>query len=546
MLGKIFDKILHEDEKAILKLEQKVEKEITEAAFSVKKTRLDLVIALLIFIVALGVRLYFLFYVTDPQNPGDGWAGDVFHHWQIAYLTREVGLKEAFLRLWDLKGMEYFWGPLHPLLMILMFKISGNVSIVNARVLSLIFGSLFVGTLYLLGKKYWNRSVGLAASLLAAVNPVAILDDTFGLLEPIGFFLIFAGLLILETAPFVAGIIWALASTVRAEAWIYGLILLFLSYRVLKKPGQLAKVFIGWFVPTIIYMKYLLDHTGNPVYPIWWNYLANARGVWATEIIYTPYQLYIKPYLIAWLIISLLLLIIIWWRDKSKGSIIILFCLANWIFIAGMMGLTHYLTGFQPWFWYIRFFEYPYIFAGLFVSIFFFYLIPKLIPIFRNYYVSWIFWIPIVVIAIVLQLIFWKPILEKYDSTRPAWEMTKNTAKAFGDEYKDGKVLIIEGDPNITYALVYYNHINGENIIGQMFDPFFYIDGDAFDNWGENREKVLGFIKDENIKLILLYDVSERYFKMFEREKEYFEFVKQIENTRLLIYKAFPERINLE
>ena len=47
--------------------------------------------------VALLPRLYALFFLTNPQNPGDHWHGDVFHHWQIAYLTKEIGL-------WDPSG----------------------------------------------------------------------------------------------------------------------------------------------------------------------------------------------------------------------------------------------------------------------------------------------------------------------------------------------------------------------------------------------------------------------------------------------------------
>ena len=64
-------------------------------------------------------RLWYLFAVSDPENAGDGMYGDVYHHWQIAYLTREIGLSHG-PRLWDLKGLEYFWGLLHPLLMSLM------------------------------------------------------------------------------------------------------------------------------------------------------------------------------------------------------------------------------------------------------------------------------------------------------------------------------------------------------------------------------------------------------------------------------------------
>ena len=297
----------------------------------------------------------------------------------------------------------------------------------------------------------------------------------------------------------------------------------------------------------LLYLKYLLDYTGNPIYPLWWNYLANAKGVWVTQVIYTPYQLFIKPYMVVWFFISVLFFVIIWLRNKTKGSIFILFALATWIFTAGMMGLTHYLTGFQPWFWIIRFFQYPYIFLGFFISLIFFNSIPKLIPFFSKLYVSWVFWIPILIIAVVYQFIFWPLIMKKYDSTRPYWEITKSTAKTFVDEYQGGRVLIPEGDPNITYALVYLNNIRGENIIGQMFDPFFYMEGNPFENWGEEREGVLEWIRDENIRLSLVYNLDDsRYLKLFQKEPNYFEYVKAVPNTELFIYRAYPERINLE
>src|SRR3990170_2562721 len=68
------------------------------------------IIPLLIFFIALVPRLYFIFFVNNPQNAGLGWYNDSYHHWQIAYLTQEIGLSHGFLRLWDLIGMEYFWG----------------------------------------------------------------------------------------------------------------------------------------------------------------------------------------------------------------------------------------------------------------------------------------------------------------------------------------------------------------------------------------------------------------------------------------------------
>lgn len=104
---------------------------------------LTLVLVLLIFVIAFVTRAYVLFRVTDPQNAGaEVWYSDVYHHWQIAYLTKEIGVHQGFLRLWDLKGMEYFWGLGHPLISMLLMTITGSSNILVTRLLSVGMGSL--------------------------------------------------------------------------------------------------------------------------------------------------------------------------------------------------------------------------------------------------------------------------------------------------------------------------------------------------------------------------------------------------------------------
>ncbi|TMD18749.1 MAG: hypothetical protein E6I98_10320, partial [Chloroflexi bacterium] len=73
---------------------------------------------------ALIPRLVYLFFVADPENAGDGFT-DAYHHWQIAYLTKEIGLTHG-PRLWDLRGWEYYWGLLHPALMSAVFFLTGS------------------------------------------------------------------------------------------------------------------------------------------------------------------------------------------------------------------------------------------------------------------------------------------------------------------------------------------------------------------------------------------------------------------------------------
>ena len=48
-----------------------------------------------LFLMALAPRLIYLFAVSNPENAGDGLYTDVYQHWQIAYLTKEIGLSRT-------------------------------------------------------------------------------------------------------------------------------------------------------------------------------------------------------------------------------------------------------------------------------------------------------------------------------------------------------------------------------------------------------------------------------------------------------------------
>jgi hypothetical protein len=130
---------------------------------------------LLVAIGALIPRLTYLFVFSDPENAGHGFT-DAYHHWQIAYLTKEIGLSHG-PRLWDIRGVEYFWGLLHPVLMDLLFFATGSVDIVLARLLSLAFGSLAVVLIFLLCHRYWGMPVAVAASAFAALSPASVFND---------------------------------------------------------------------------------------------------------------------------------------------------------------------------------------------------------------------------------------------------------------------------------------------------------------------------------------------------------------------------------
>jgi len=182
MLGKFFDKVLHEDENEHQK--QVGHKEEEKQGWS--KTLI--LVSILVFAIAFSSRMVFLFFFTDPHVVGTDWYGDVYHHWQIALLSKEVGFSHGFLRLWDLKGLEYYWGLMHPLVLILGFIVSGSIDILVPRMVSVIFSSLAISLLFLIITRYFNKKAGFAAAIFASFVPVALFSDTLGMQEPLGLF----------------------------------------------------------------------------------------------------------------------------------------------------------------------------------------------------------------------------------------------------------------------------------------------------------------------------------------------------------------------
>jgi len=490
----------------------------------------------LIFFLALIVRLYFLFFVSDPQNAGAGWYGDVYHHWQIGYLTKEIGIGQGF-KLWDLKGMEYYWGVLHPLLLTFIY-IFTIPDIVVVRLISTIAGSFVVLFLFLLAWRFWNFQVGLAIAIVAALNPISIFNDTTGMLEPLGLSLLLLGIWFWPKMEFFTGFIWALAAAARAEAWLFSIGLITSTLVRLRVAGKGVLLVVGWIIPMLLYMKFLLDRTGNPIYPVWWNFLANAVGKWETRPELTPLQLFVKPIFIGLMIFSIIAILVVLWR-KPKGSLLLLLGFGNWLLLGIFFGVAAYIKSFEIWFWMIRFFVFPYVFASLLVIIFLFYLLPKITKLsFVKIYLAIFSWI-LVILGLFFSQFAWKPILAEYDKTKITWQNKISWARQISQKYSGGKILIDEGEPDLTYTLVRFGGISGKQIIGQMYDPFFYIGEDkAFADWSKYRRDVLNWLKKEDIKLIFVRSDRERYKKLFEKEKELFKFEGEITQSPYVLYSV--------
>lgn len=511
----------------VIKKEEKseIEKEPKDVQ-NVKKSKKSFILSLIIFLIALLPRLYFLFFAGDPQNAGVGWYGDTYHHWQIAYLTKEVGLSHGFLRLWDLKGMEFFWGLSHPLALMGLMTVTGSSDIILTRLLSLFAGSASIVFLFLIANKYWGRNVALAAAIFGALNPVSIFNDASGMVEPFGMLFLFLAIYFWPKKAWLFGIFLTIASMARAEFWLFSIgiisaILIFSKEKFDKK----ALGFISYFAAILIYMKYLLTYTGNAIYPIWWNFLGNAKGEWQADIPLTSVQETVRPIWIAMFIVSFIGIFYVVWK-RPKGLFFHLLGLGSFLFLGFFVGLTAYIKSYVHYFWVVRIFSLPYLYLGLLISIFIFIAMPKFIPWFKKLKIDWIF----VAAILAVSQIGWQVIWYYYKPTQKYWEQEKKMAYEVKDLYKEGTILIHEGDPVMTYALVKYAGVNGKNIMGQMYDPFQYEPfnayADPFSNWKKDRKIIVNWLNRDNIKLLIFNNQRKRYLDLVEKEPKIFKFLK--------------------
>ena len=512
-----------------------VEPNVVESEGENDRTKL-LLSALGVFLLALIPRLIFLFVVTDPGVVIPTWSNDTFHHWQIAYLSKEIGFQQGFLRLWDLKGMEYFWGLLHPLLLAGAFQITGSVDIMIPRLLSMIAGSLNIVFLYLLGVKYWNERVGLAIALLTALNPIVIFNDPSGMVEPLGFVFILAGIYFYPNRSFLAGLLFALGAMARAEGWLFSLGLIFAALILKGRTNRKLPLVLGWAIPMLVYMRYLFVWTGNPIYPVYWNFLANAAGKWVYRDTYTAYQLAAKPVLVSAFILAVIAALWVLWR-KPKGYLLHLLGLGTTAFITGFIGLTAYLTGYETWFWLTRFFAFSYTYLGVLLAVFFLEWFPRRL---NAYHGGKLAWVGVGATLLAIQLT-WPPVL--YDvrsgyTNQPSKSILSEYGRIVNEAHEGGVVLIPEDNPQVTYAVVRYGGITADKLLGQMYSPLYYFEGDPFANWDVVGPQMWQWLEAEDVSVLVTYPNDTRFQQLIDKRPQIFTYVATLPESPMDVYKV--------
>ena len=498
----------------------------------------SLVLPLVVFLMAAGARVIYLFLFTDFQSVAMDWYGDVYHHWQIAYLSKEIGFKKGFLRLWDLKGMEYYWGLLHPLILILGFAVSGSYSILVAKIISIFFGSLAVCLIYLICSRYFNKKTGFFAALFVSFMPVAVFADTLGMQAQIGLFCLLLGVYFWQTSPFLTGIFWMLAGMVRAEYWLFGAGLTLAAVLRGKNFDKRIQVLAGYGIVLLFYAKYMLDHTGNAIYPIYYNFVATVAGEWFDKTISVPDKVWLIKSVCQGLAIFFFVMgLLVLWR-RFKGWLLFLTGLSNLTFIFFVFGFGYYLYGYpdDPFFhiidklWVDRLMAWPYSFLGVVLAVLLFYSLPKLgkrigqIGLIGQIGQTGINLLALVVFAAVLAVtqLIWPSINYHYTKAMVPLEDKKEAALLTAENYQNkGTIFVPEGMPDFTYFLVAKGKIPGKVLVSQMYDPFFYYEGegDPYNKWGDFREKIIEWLEKHNAELFIVPTGVNRYRKMLQFEE---------------------------
>jgi len=513
MLGKFFDKILDEDE-------EETEEEKKTLKKRVKFSWKEAMPPLLLFLLAAGVRLAFLF-LNDSQSPGCGWYGDVYHHWQVGYLSKVIGFKQGFLRLWDLKGMEFFWGLAHPLVLVILFALTGSVDILIPRLLSVFCGSLVVVFIYLLVKRHFNRTAAFACGLWAALFSVVLFSDTLGMQEQLGLVFLFGGLLAWPSLGLATGILWALASMTRAEYWLFAFGLVLASFfDPRKKIGEKkALMFFGYFLPIALYMKYLMEYTGNPIFPIWWNYLASVVGDWFTNLGDPLTAVQIQGQWVGRGLFALGFVgTVISFLKRPKNYLFLLLGFFNVTFIGFIFGFAAYVHGFFDRFWVDRLLAFPYLFLGMLIILFFLGWLPNRYP--RGKKALLVFGFLIFLTILVGSQLVWGKIMLYFRGAQTPYQTELGIASLIAENDPGGKILFPAGRPALTYALVRNHQVSGERLVSEMYDPYFYAkEGETST---ELDKKMIDWLEKEEIKFIVHTGKTE-YKDLFKNHPEKFQ-----------------------
>jgi Dolichyl-phosphate-mannose-protein mannosyltransferase len=358
--------------------------------------------------------------------------------------------------------------------MVAVFDLTGSIDIVLDRLVSIAFGVLVVVLLFHICRRFWGTHVALGAALIAILLPTGVMNDASGMLEPLGVALCLVGLWAWpRRGGFWAGLAFGLATMARAEAWIFSFGMVVAAF--LRKQGwqQRVPLVAGFAGVMLVYMKVLQDQTGNAIYPLWWNFFANAVGKWE-PIPISAGQASVRPVLGALLVASVAGLSWSLWK-RPASYMFLAFGFGYWVFVAGMLGFTSYLASWVWWMPVTRVFAFPYVFAGALLAVVLLWWVPRRFGR-RTYPYAW----AAIATAILVSQLAWIPIANVFGPSEVQWRVVQAESVQLGAWYNQapyaGHALAVPPErPDITYGLARFGGVDGRHLVSEMYDPFAYL-----------------------------------------------------------------------
>lgn len=153
-------------------------------------------------------------------------------------------------------------------------------SIAPYRALNVLLGGVNAYLVYLIGRDnlYWE--VGLYASLLFILFPIAVIFDAIAMQETLALFLALLSLYHFRTRPFWSGVFLALTSQSRIEFWMVSIIFVVGAVLVERASTRVIPFVVSWLLVTGVFCWFFATRTGNAFYPLYWS-LYNTFGGWS-------------------------------------------------------------------------------------------------------------------------------------------------------------------------------------------------------------------------------------------------------------------------
>ena len=257
----------------------------------------------------------------------------------------------------------------------------------------------------------------------------------------------------------------------RVEAWLFstGLVVAWVLGR--RSAAHRLPLLAGWTLAMGFYLKFLLDQTGNAIYPLYWNFQVVALGSAETSSTLTPGQQLLRIPMGAIVLVSAAGLAWSLWK-RPPSYLLLTYGFGYWVFQAGALGFTALLRHNSEWM--ERRFEFPLDFAAILVAVFLLKVVPE-----HGESLKVAGWSAATAGILAMQ-VFWAPIQSAYNATEAGYRDQVRLGRAVGDvynrvEYRGGVISVPGNVPTLVYTMVRDGGVPGDRMTSQFYDPFYYL-----------------------------------------------------------------------